>query len=207
MGIFEHFPYSNFHNLNLDKILERTQEAEEAVAASAAAAEAAAEDAATADANATLALNTANAANNTATNAKNTADAANSAINSLRTELTPTVVTSADLFDVDNSTVDITTVNAYKFGKLLIFAAIFESHGTPAKLILNADYAISGNSVIAEVYKLGDEDEVPPQFPTIQALAPGADFMTFNSSTRTFTIRETSNQQFYSIRCIALLSN
>lgn len=42
MGIFEHFPYSNFHDLNLDRILERTQAAEEAVQAAEAAAEAAA---------------------------------------------------------------------------------------------------------------------------------------------------------------------
>lgn len=206
MGLFEHFPYTNYHDLNLDKILERTAEAEQAAAESAADAQEAASDAAAAEAKATLALNTANSASSAASNAVNTANAASSAINNLRTELTPTVVTSSDLFDADNSTVDITTVNAYKLGKLLIFAAVFESHGTTAKLILNPDYAISGNSVIAEVYKLGDEDEVPPQFPTIQALTP-VDFMTFNSSTRTFTIRETSNLQFYSIRCISLLSN
>lgn len=76
MGVFEHFPYTNFHDLNLDKILERTHAAEEAAAASAADAaasaadaQAAANDAATADANATLALNTANAAASTANSA------------------------------------------------------------------------------------------------------------------------------------------
>lgn len=47
MGIFEHFPYSNFHDLNLDRILERTQAAEEAVQAAEAAAEAAAASIAT----------------------------------------------------------------------------------------------------------------------------------------------------------------
>lgn len=33
MGLFEHFPYTNYHDLNLDKILERTKEAEVAVEA------------------------------------------------------------------------------------------------------------------------------------------------------------------------------
>ena len=47
MGIFEHFPYSNFHNLNLDRILERTKAAEEAAQAAEAAAEAAAASIAT----------------------------------------------------------------------------------------------------------------------------------------------------------------
>lgn len=42
MGIFEHFPYSNFHNLNLDRILERTKKAEEDASAAAQAAETAA---------------------------------------------------------------------------------------------------------------------------------------------------------------------
>ena len=86
MGIFEHFPYTNFHDLNLDKILERTHEAEAAAAASAedaaqAAADAAqaAADVAQAAADATLALNTANAANTAAGNAVSTANAANTA--------------------------------------------------------------------------------------------------------------------------------
>ena len=93
MGLFEHFPYTNFHDLNLDKVLERTAEAEQAVADSAADAQQAASDAAAANSKATLALNTANSASsaasnavntantasNTATNAKNTADAAASA--------------------------------------------------------------------------------------------------------------------------------
>lgn len=47
MGIFEHFPYSNFHDLNLDRILERTQAAETAAQAAEAAAEAAAASIAT----------------------------------------------------------------------------------------------------------------------------------------------------------------
>lgn len=78
MGIFEHFPYTNFHDLNLDKILERTHEAEAAAAASA-------EDAAQAAADAALALNTANAANTAAGNAVNTANSALAAI--------PTIIT------------------------------------------------------------------------------------------------------------------
>lgn len=77
MGLFEHFPYTNFHDLNLDKILERTKEAEVAAAASATAAQASADAATTAS---TTAINTANSAVNTANTASNTATtAANSA--------------------------------------------------------------------------------------------------------------------------------
>lgn len=93
MGIFEHFPYTNFHNLNLDKILERTKEAEAAVAASA-------EDAAQAADDAALALNTANSAYNKAMQALNTAndanDAADNAVNTANSALaasTPTIIT------------------------------------------------------------------------------------------------------------------
>lgn len=85
MGIFEHFPYTNFHDLNLDKILERTKEAETAVAASAEAAAQAAADVAQAAADATLALNTATQALNTAAQALNAANSALAAV--------PTIIT------------------------------------------------------------------------------------------------------------------
>lgn len=62
MGIFEHFPYSNFHNLNLDRILERTKEAEAAIATTQAALDAAAADMAAASAAADSAVNIANQA-------------------------------------------------------------------------------------------------------------------------------------------------
>ena len=76
MGIFEHFPYTNFHDLNLDKILERTQAAEQAVADSAAAAEAAAASAAAVESTVNTALNTANSAYSLAHTANNAAGAA-----------------------------------------------------------------------------------------------------------------------------------
>lgn len=76
MGIFEHFPYTNFHNLNLDRILKRTADAEEAVKTSEAAALQAAADVASAEAKATTALNTANSALNTANTANTTANSA-----------------------------------------------------------------------------------------------------------------------------------
>lgn len=85
MGLFEHFPYTNYHDLNLDKILERTKEAEEAVAASEAAVLAAAADMAAASAAATNAVNTANAASAAASNAVNTANAANTAAGNAQT--------------------------------------------------------------------------------------------------------------------------
>lgn len=91
MGVFEHFPYTNFHDLNLDKILERTLEAEEAVEASAQQVQDAADDMAAAQAAAANAVTTANsavatannaitAANSAATTADNAITIANSAI-------------------------------------------------------------------------------------------------------------------------------
>lgn len=74
MGVFEHFPYTNFHDLNLDKILERTKEAEIATQASAEAAAASAAAAAASEGKSTLALNTANSAYSLAGAAKTIAD-------------------------------------------------------------------------------------------------------------------------------------
>lgn len=62
MGIFEHFPYSNFHDLNLDRILERTQDAEVAVQTAEAAAVQAAADVQQAANDASAALIAANQA-------------------------------------------------------------------------------------------------------------------------------------------------
>lgn len=80
MGIFEHFPYTNFHDLNLDKILERTQAAEEAVETSAQQVQDAASDMAAAQAAAANAVSVANGAVSTAnTAATSAAQAATSA--------------------------------------------------------------------------------------------------------------------------------
>ena len=82
MGIFEHFPYTNFHNLNLDRILERTEVAEEAVQASAQQVQDAAADMAAAQAAAANAVSVANNAANAANNAVNTANSASTTANS-----------------------------------------------------------------------------------------------------------------------------
>lgn len=85
MGVFEHFPYTNFHDINLDRILERTKEAEEA-------AQQAADDAGAIHDEATQALQTANLAQGIAINARNTANsaasAASSAVNTANNALT-----------------------------------------------------------------------------------------------------------------------
>lgn len=121
MGIFEHFPYSNFHDLNLDRILERTKAAEAAAQAAEAATEAAAADMAAADAKATLALNTANSIDAKATLALNTA-------NSVATEITPATITLANLLDTSKCS-NVNTVSmaggATKFGKLIIQKLVF----------------------------------------------------------------------------------
>lgn len=132
MGLFEHFPYTNYHDLNLDKILERTKEAEEAVAASEAAALAAAADASAADGKATTALNTANNAKNTADQAaldagaaQDTADQAildaAAALGVANSALTPVVVSSSDWIDTDNTTVGILDSFAVRIGNIFFF--------------------------------------------------------------------------------------
>lgn len=77
MGLFEHFPYSNYHDINLDRILERTKAAETAIAATQAALDAALGDMADAAADAAAALLAAQNAVNTANTANNTANTAN----------------------------------------------------------------------------------------------------------------------------------
>ena len=71
MGLFEHFPYTNFHDLNLDVILKRVKDAEAAAAESA-------EDAAGSQAHADEALTKANTALSDAATAKSDAATAKS---------------------------------------------------------------------------------------------------------------------------------
>lgn len=104
MGVFEHFPYVNFHELNLDWIVRRLKEVEQNTTVDAVAragvaqnaqdisdltttvtnnATTAHNEALAAQNTATNAYNTANSASNTATTANNTANAAQTAINTL----------------------------------------------------------------------------------------------------------------------------
>ena len=81
MGLFQHFPYTNFHDLNLDVILKRTEEAEASAASSASDAAQAAANAQSAVTTANQALTQANAAQTTANNALTTANEALAAAN------------------------------------------------------------------------------------------------------------------------------
>ena len=104
MGVFEHFPYTNFHELNLDWIVERLKYIEEHTTVDTVARAGVAQnaqdisdlqttvtnnettahnEALAAQNTATNALNTAYSASGTATNANNTANAAQTAINTL----------------------------------------------------------------------------------------------------------------------------
>lgn len=69
MGIFRNWPYTNFHDLNLDRILDRTKEAEEAAQQAANDAATSAAGIAAANSKSTEALSKANAAVNTANGA------------------------------------------------------------------------------------------------------------------------------------------
>lgn len=189
MGLFEHFPYTNFHDLNLDTILKRTEEAEEAVTAAAQQVEDAAADMAAADAKATQAL----------TNSNNALEIASD----LAAEYAPAIISAADLFNASAGNASITTVRAFTMGKLLVFSASFQAGGSTTTIALKPAYAININSLSAQVYKSGDEEEMQP--PVIAAISP-ADFMTFVSATRTFEVRNTVPNAFYVMHCIAILN-
>lgn len=83
MGVFEQFPYTNFHELNVDKLLEVTGEVKAKADAVDTAAEAAANSAEDAANSAADALASANAAALKAADAETSADAAASAVNNI----------------------------------------------------------------------------------------------------------------------------
>lgn len=147
MGLFEHFPYTNFHDLNLDKIVENTKEAKAAAAAAEAAALAAAADASVADTKATNAFNLANTAKGIADQAvldaaaaQHTADQAildaASAATAAANGPTPTFVNYDDLINTDNTNVSLyNNSHAVKVGKLLFFTIYAYDIGVDHRLI------------------------------------------------------------------------
>lgn len=80
MGLFQHFPYTNFHDLNLDIILKRVKDAEASAAASAAIAQGLEDQIQAAQARADQAYSAAGIAQARADEAYDTADAATSDI-------------------------------------------------------------------------------------------------------------------------------
>lgn len=152
MGLFEHFPYTNFHDLNLDKILERTKEAEEA-------AQSAAEDAAQAVSDTSAAVSTASNAVSIANNAKNKADDAYTAAGNAQSTadqaildaaaasaaaaatITPTLVTQANLINSDNTyNCIVKNTFCYKLGNLLIGEIYFRATNTYCNIALKSPY-------------------------------------------------------------------
>lgn len=93
MGLFEHFPYVNLHELNLDWILLKLKQNTEDAASSAEDAAASAEDAAAAATNAAEAVSQAAAAQESATEALTTAQSANTTANAALTAANKTVIT------------------------------------------------------------------------------------------------------------------
>ena len=101
MGVFEHFPYVNFHELNLDWIVNRLKEVEQNTTVDTVARAGVAQNAqdisdltttvtnnaTTAHNEALAAQNTANTANTTAGNAQSTATTANNTANAVQTAL------------------------------------------------------------------------------------------------------------------------
>ena len=190
MGVFEHFPYTNFHDLNLDKILERTKAAETAVAASAQAAEDAADLARTADDNATLALNTANSAasdasdaltasGNAVNTANNAANDAASALSAVASVATPAVVLSNALVDSDNLfQATIIDGGGRLMGRLLLFRLIFRAGGTTAYIPFKSPYKVI-SSMPAQIYYASNNSYPPDTFVGLSYYNAASGFMMY----------------------------
>lgn len=184
MGLFEHFPYTNFHDLNLDKILERTKAAETAVAASAQAAEDAADLARTADDNATLALNTANSAASDASDALtasgNAANDAAAALAAVATVSNPAVILKADLINSDNlSNAYIIDGGGRLSGKILFFRITFTAQGSVVSIPFKSSY-IPISFTPAQVYYASDPNYPPDTFKCISYYTSPVGFTMYN---------------------------
>lgn len=116
MGLFEHFPYTNFHDLNLDVILNRVKTAETSAIEAAEDATQAAESAQALSGQIANANNTANSALSTAQQANTTAEEALAAA-----QQGATAEVLSDFFDDDRSTVRTTSHYAYRIGKEIYF--------------------------------------------------------------------------------------
>lgn len=103
MGVFEHFPYTNFHDINLDRILERTKEAEDAIAQTQAALDAAVSDMQSASSDAAAALN---AAGNAVSTAQTAANDAATAISNASSALTTANAAMPAIYLMDVDTVN-----------------------------------------------------------------------------------------------------
>lgn len=103
MGVFEHFPYTNFHDINLDRILERTKEAEEAIGQTQAALDAAVSDMQSASSDAAAALN---AAGNAVSTAQTAANDAATAISNASSALTAANAAMPAIYLMDVDTVN-----------------------------------------------------------------------------------------------------
>lgn len=109
MGLFEHFPYTNFHDLNLDVILKRVKDAEAAAAESAedaAGSQAHADEALT---KATTALNTANTAASNASTAVSTANTAASDAATAKSDASSAVSAAASAVNTANQALEYTS--------------------------------------------------------------------------------------------------
>ena len=93
MGLFQHFPYTNFQDLNLDIILKRTKDAEASAAAAQTTAEQAVIAAQNAATSAAAAQTTADQAQTSANNALTAAQNANTTANEALAAANKTVIT------------------------------------------------------------------------------------------------------------------
>ena len=139
MGVFEHFPYVNFHELNFDWMVAKIKELEDVIgtqivdivarAGVAANAEAISDLSDTVDQNAITAHNESQAASNAAASAQNTADTASSGVTALQT-LTTKHMYHDPVAGTLNSNIDqIYRMNIVEVNKLVIGTIGFHTTG------------------------------------------------------------------------------
>lgn len=187
MGIFEHFPYTNFHNLNLDRILERTKAAEEAVNTALSELEAAQADMAAADAKATLALNTANGAAGTAAAAVVTANGAAAGV----AALAYSAVSESDLIDTANTYhVTINSCQACKIAGLILFDIVFalEAGYNYGNIAFKSDYKPVEGQLSAALYKFNSGDNYYDEFSQVMRYASVSGYSFQDLATGTYKL-------------------
>ena len=136
MGVFEHFPYVNYHELNLSWILRKLKELEDVIgtqivdlvarAGVAENAQAISDLTETVETNATTAHNeaaaaqsTANSAANAASAAQTSANTANAGVTAINTALTPT--SESDAFQIANANItNLERSGIRKYGKVCV---------------------------------------------------------------------------------------
>lgn len=187
MGIFEHNPYTNIHNMNLDWMLRTVQEASTDASSAKATAESMEDDLQTAMTNASTALTTANSAASdaalalsTANNALNTASAAQSTANTAQSTANTAVTNAATAQSTANtavtnaataqSTADTAVSNASTAQTTAASAVTAAANAlTEAESKLPASYAVYDGTVNLLKLNISSQTSIPGVTHTVNA--------------------------------------